>query len=53
MQYTNNHNHWQILITSSGQERSVAPNGTIELPGSFTEICEIIDCNSFGLGFNR
>ena len=52
MQYTNNHDYWQILITSSGLERSIAPYCTLDLPDSFTEY-EIIDCDSFGLGFNQ
>ncbi|MFM6472524.1 MAG: hypothetical protein ACKPGH_03300 [Dolichospermum sp.] len=48
MEYTNNHDYWQILITSSGLERSIAPHCTIKLPVPFTETYKIIDCDSLG-----
>lgn len=46
MKHINTNNYWQILITSSGLERSIAPHSTFDLPASFTDNYEIIDCNS-------
>jgi hypothetical protein len=49
MRYTNSNDYWQILITLSGLERSIAPHSTLDLPAFFTDNYEIIDCNSVGV----
>jgi hypothetical protein len=46
MQHINTNDYWQILITASGLERSIAPHSKLELPASFTDTYEIIDCHS-------
>jgi hypothetical protein len=49
MKHINTNDYWQILITSSGLERSIAPHSELELPASFTDNYEIIDCDSAAL----
>jgi|LakMenEpi03Aug12_release.lakeMendotaPanAssembly.Ray.scaffolds.fasta_scaffold25588_4 hypothetical protein len=54
MLHINTNAYWQILITSSGLERSIAPHSTFHLPASFTDNYEIIDCHSVGMAtFNK
>ncbi len=49
MQHINTNDYWQILITASGWERSIAPHSTLELPESFTDNYKVIDCHFLAL----